>query len=107
MEKRDFDKLVDRQLHVCKDILTAKGGEYAPSADRLAHFKHSASLMRTTPQMALFAFMAKHLISLEEMCESNDDFTAERWEEKITDSINYLILLKAIVMEDKYEKDTD
>lgn len=45
--------------------------------------------------------LAKHVISLFDMCAAGICvFPTEMWEEKITDSINYLVLLKAIIVED-------
>jgi hypothetical protein len=34
---------------------------------------------------------------------SGDAFSEERWTEKITDTINYLLLLKAIVREEGHD----
>jgi hypothetical protein len=36
------------------------------------------------------------------MCSQEDaDFTKEKWIEKITDSINYLLILRAIIEEEE------
>lgn len=44
--------------------------------------------------------LAKHIVSLYDMCfADNAVFRPEEWDEKITDSINYLVLLRAIVKE--------
>lgn len=104
MTKEKFDSIANSQLESCKRILIEKGNEYAPSEDRLEHFKRSASLMKTTPRMALFSFLVKHLISIADMCSSTENYTETKWNEKINDTINYLILLKAIIMEEKNEK---
>ena len=46
--------------------------------------------------------MSKHVISLYDMCYSSLlHFDMDQWDEKITDCINYLILLKALVKEDQ------
>ncbi len=42
--------------------------------------------------------LAKHIVSLYDMCFADGvSFDAGTWDEKITDSLNYLFLLKAIV----------
>ena len=105
MNIKEFNNVIDDQLERCKYVLTRKGNEYAPFEDRLEHFKKSAVLMHTNPKKALFAFMTKHLISISDMCET--ETTLEEWNEKITDSINYLLILKAIIMEECNEKYTD
>ncbi|MCG5033267.1 hypothetical protein L0P48_06525 [Blautia massiliensis] len=44
--------------------------------------------------------LAKHIVSLYDMCfAENTCFDMSTWDEKITDSLNYLFLLKAIVKE--------
>ena len=46
------------------------------------------------------ALLAKHIVSLYDMCFDGDtDYDISTWNEKITDSLNYLFLLKAIVKE--------
>lgn len=47
--------------------------------------------------------MSKHVVSLYDMCYSTLlHFDMEQWDEKkITDCINYLILLKALVKEEQ------
>ena len=44
--------------------------------------------------------LAKHIVSLYDMCFDNEShYDISTWNEKITDSLNYLFLLKAIVKE--------
>lgn len=48
----------------------------------------------------LAGMLAKHIVSLYDMCFADGmSFDAGTWDEKITDSLNYLFLLKAIVKE--------
>lgn len=45
--------------------------------------------------------MAKHIVSLYDMCFAEAvSYSLDTWNEKITDSLNYLFLLKAIVKEE-------
>ena len=47
-----------------------------------------------------YGMLAKHIVSLYDMCFADGvSFDAGTWDEKITDSLNYLFLLKAIVKE--------
>lgn len=67
---------------------------------RLGAFKAAAALQHTTPERALAGMLAKHIVSLYDMCfDSDTDYDISTWNEKITDSLNYLFLLKAIVKE--------
>ena len=44
----------------------------------------------------------KNVVALYEMCYSSLlQFDLEQWDEKITDCINYLILLKALIKEEQ------
>ena len=120
-----FNAIVNEQIDTCTNMLTGKGLEYAPdaakekgpelaplgyekstttkNADRLAHFKKAAAIMSTTPKAALLGMLSKHIVSVSDMCTDNRNYPIEKWDEKITDSINYLLILRAIVEEEKHE----
>lgn len=92
--------LKDMQTHTV-DVLTAKAAEYATD-DRLHNFKAAAALERTDPVSALAGMMAKHTISVYDLVYDHSTGKAiplELWSEKITDSINYLYLLWALLNE--------
>jgi len=82
--------------------LQRKTKEYTgDNADRLSAFKTAAALQSCSPQQALAGMMAKHIVSLYDMCFAEGmSFSLDIWNEKITDSLNYLFLLKAIVKEE-------
>ena len=106
MKISDFNKVIKEQLLTCEHVLIGKGQEYAPDAadendiDRLAHFKKAAAIISGTQKEALLGMLAKHLVSVSDMCVDGNEYGLERWQEKITDSINYLLLLRAIVEEE-------
>lgn len=85
-------------------MLCKKASEYA-TEDRLHNFKSAAIVEQTTTIGALAGMMAKHTISIYDMCKGSTKgltYSNELWDEKITDSINYLLLLKALVAEDSF-----
>lgn len=100
MQLERFNKVVSDQLQYTEALLKIKGAEYVKTSDRLAAFKKAGALQNETPKQALFGMLAKHLVSISDMCSSDTDEPRERWIEKITDSINYLILLRALVEEE-------
>lgn len=52
-------------------------------------------------QRALAGMMAKHIISIYDMCFSEQAaYDQSIWNEKITDTLNYLFLLNALVREE-------
>lgn len=97
MTLEKFNCSVSRQLEYCKSLLVQKGKEYAPTTDRLASFKAAGTLQGISSKEALCGMLAKHIVSVYEMCRTQEQYPAEKWTEKITDSINYLLILKAMV----------
>jgi len=104
LKAEKFDQIIENQLDICKNVLCRKANEYATN-DRLHNFKQAASMQCCHPINALGGMMAKHTISIYDMIAatekagSADLYPAGLWEEKITDHINYLLLLKALVSE--------
>lgn len=103
-----FNKIVTSQIAACSNMLVTKGKEYAPEtsdeiiADRLLHFKKVAAIMSTTPEIALLGMLSKHIVSVSDMCTDKKAHPLEKWDEKITDSINYLLILRALVEEENH-----
>lgn len=100
MKQKDFEVIVEEQLATVRSVLISKGQEYSLIDDRLEAFKKAADLQGETTKQALCGMLAKHIISIYDMVMSDGKFTEARWTEKITDSINYLLLLKAAVLEE-------
>ncbi len=103
MNAEQFNTVLNEQIDTIKGILQSKAKEYATD-DRLHNFKVAAEIQNCTPEQALAGMMAKHTISVYDMINSGGDYSVEQWSEKITDHINYLILLKALVKERQEEK---
>lgn len=103
MRSDHFNKIVTDQLAICTDVLVKKAEEYATDADRLHNFQVAAALQGTTMRQACAGFMAKHTVSVYDMCKSPETYSIEMWDEKITDHMNYLLLLRAILREEAME----
>ena len=84
-------------LEHCTNTLINKAKEYA-TEDRLHNFKIAATLQGITPIQALAGMMSKHTVSINDMCRGGE-YPLGMWDEKIGDSINYLLLLRALVEE--------
>ena len=104
MNSEWFEKVIKEQIKTCENVLIGKAKEYATDDDRLHNFKNAAGMMSCDPKEALAGMMAKYTISVYDMCRSGKDYPIELWNEKITDHINYLLLLKAIVEEDHWHE---
>ncbi len=106
MTSDKFNKIVEEQMDRCKSVLLRKKEEYNVGAedDRLSHFKKVANLIGEPQNYAVFTMMAKHLVSISDMCVTEDTYDMDRWNEKITDAINYLCILRASVEEGKEQE---
>lgn len=101
MTHEKFNKVVEEMLNTCKSTLVKKQDEYNLDADRLSFFKEGNELTRLSPERTLYMFMYKHIKSLADMVASGQKYPKELWEEKIKDNINYLLLLRALLEDDK------
>ena len=98
-----FNKLTRKLLNTCINTLIYKGKEYSVDNDKLYNFKRAGAMLDQHPAQALRGMKAKHDISVLDIIEqvANGQLpTKELLEEKIKDSINYLILLYAIIIEE-------
>ena len=107
MDSKTFDRVVLKRVDTCLKTLMQKSNEYATD-DRLHNFKVAAEIQNCTPIKALGGMMCKHTVSVYDLIrdhEAGKEIPMEMWREKIGDSINYLLLLTALIVEDK-EGDT-
>lgn len=100
MNNADFNKVVDKQLDLCRSLLCKKGEEYdSDTNDRFHSFKVAATLQGETPMEALAGMLAKHTVSIYDLIHDGSH-NLSIWDEKITDHINYLLLLKGLIMDE-------
>lgn len=104
MNTEQFNASIEDQIETCRLILVDKAKEYASDVDRLHNFRVAGNVQGITPRQALVGMMAKHTVSIYDMGSSNQDFSGYLWSEKITDHINYLLLLKAVLDDEAFEK---
>jgi hypothetical protein len=98
MDTNTFNDIVNTQIERSTSLLIKKADEYA-TEDRLHNFKVAAALQGITPAQALRGMLAKHTVSVFDMINSGKFYPEEVWDEKLTDSINYHLLLRALVEE--------
>lgn len=104
MTRDEFAAVVAKQLSRCKDTLGVKETIYATKKDRLANFKKAGCLQDCTSERALHGMAAKHTVALSdfiEIIEGGGSVDAEEWLEKITDDINYKLLLLGLLIDSK------
>jgi hypothetical protein len=104
MKTEQFNEIVSNRIESIQDVLMAKAKEYSSDTDRLHNFKVAAALASRpeTPEQALWGMMRKHLVSVIDIIDQTAIGNApsdHMRNEKIGDSINYLILLEALLIE--------
>lgn len=105
MTIKEFKKVVKGQIGECYKLLLEKRGIYDSKGDCMSQFKEVASLTGQTPERVLLGFWLKHLSTIL-MCIREGKIVSS-YTEHITDSINYLILLKCLYIERKKEMRED
>ena len=102
MRPQTFKDLAKTVLDNCSTVLIEKEMDYGSINDRLIQFKKMGSLQNTTPRKALWAVATKHLTTIMDAVGGVEP-TFEDIEHRIVDFINYLILLLAVIKEEKDE----
>ena len=103
MNNKDFAKVAEKQVNTCWNVLCDKSPEYDFGEDKFRNFKKASALLGISQEEVLLGYLTKHIISLCDMIPKANDFTEDKFEEKITDTINYLLLLKGMLAE-RYEE---
>lgn len=99
MNAQDFDNIVKFCTNkITKMLGSTKADEYnLNKGNRFDTFYHGAAMSGETPEQVLYGFMLKHLVSVTDMVQSGQKFTAERFIEKVIDLANYEVLLLGIL----------
>ena len=96
MDNEGFRKLVDRRCDQSREVLAGKAREYASDADRFHNFNVAGAAKGETPEQALWGMYMKHWVSIQDMVKSGEAPGRAWIDEKIGDSINYLMLLEGL-----------
>lgn len=104
MTSDQFNEVVKERIEKCLSVICKKAKEYANDTDRLRAFKAAAAIEKTSPYEALGGMLAKHIVSIYDMLGDAERYSKDKWDEKIGDTINYLLLLDALLNE-YYEED--
>jgi hypothetical protein len=110
MTTEELNKLVTERYYKSKDVLVSKGKEYGEIQDTLKSFKEQVDFsLHQEPTTVAWELMVKHLYSVRRIIneyECEDIIPSQEMiDEKFGDAINYLILIEALFIELKNEKD--
>lgn len=104
METSVFIKsIVQPRFELCLNLMCgSKDKEYSRNGDKFHNFKIAAAMDGITPERALRGMWLKHLISIKDIIDDLDIGILpdqKILDEKITDNINYLLLLEGLIKE--------
>lgn len=103
MTHEEFNRIIRAKIEKCLETLVEKSRYYAINDDRLAQFKRIASKLNMNPCEVIRVLAAKHETALDDYTlfinSDTNSISWNEWEEKIGDSINYLLLLYATAAE--------
>ena len=104
MSNEEFKKVVENRFRFISDLLISKSEEYSDGVDKLYNFKRAGQINKSTPERALWGFQLKHYTSLSDIIDNIDKGiypNTDKLQEKISDEISYLLLLEALIQENK------
>ena len=102
MTDERMNNIVQGQLDHIQTSLVTKAKEYQRGPDRLHNFKVAGRVANTSPAKALKGMALKHEVSIMDLIEDSSRgiyISEDILDEKFGDAINYLILLKACLIE--------
>lgn len=104
MNSFQLQQVADGQFSDCLTEMMRKVPDYSgedQSGDTLGNFKNAAETAGVTKFQAWLVFFRKHGMAIEKFCRTGV-VTSEPIEGRITDAINYLVFLRAMVKEERY-----
>lgn len=107
MTTKEFNVVLENTLEQIRQVMGSKSAEYARNDEKLWNFKRAAGVLGVSPEKALLGMLTKHTVSILDIIDDLDKDKLPSVEllcEKIGDELNYLILLKALVLERIYAK---
>lgn len=98
----NFEDCIENRIQYIREVLSAKAEEYATGDNRFHTFDVAARILNITPEQALQGMMLKHIVSVFDLVEwvdaNSDLLTKQIIDEKVGDTINYLILLEGLLL---------
>jgi hypothetical protein len=102
MIQKDFDELREKLFSHCKELTAKKGEDYTKgNPDVLNNFKTGGETFGLTPYKTLGLLLKKQIDAVYNYIKTGGQHESEPIFERITDSINYLTFLLALVEDEK------
>ncbi len=109
MTSAEFKKIVHARFEKCINLMFGeKDHEYSRDNDKLYNFKRAGEILRCSSSKALLGMLSKHLVSIIDIVEDIEEGRIPNQkilDEKCGDTINYIVLLQAILEEEYFSND--
>lgn len=102
MTNENFNEILESRISKIRNVLATKAAEYSRNDDKLHNFNVGAKITNKPRESVLYGMDLKHYISIKDIIldiEKGNIPTYALVNEKITDHINYMILLEACIIE--------
>lgn len=93
---------MEKQFERCKELLEKKGHDYTDGIDRYFNFTSIAKHLDVSPFQVWSIYFLKHIYAITTFC-ARGRVESEPLEDRITDAINYLLLLKGMLKEPAWD----
>jgi len=110
MDEKEFLKMMNEMEEEEHSILGTKGMEYTQGDlrhDRLANFFRLGNELRIDPKIICWIYLKKHLDSIVCYIKEGKEFSSETIKGRVNDARNYLLILYAIIEQQKSDKRDD
>jgi len=105
MTQKQFYQLFDQLFKEERQLMQDKGTEYTISSDdKLENFKSVAKRNGLEPLQVCKIYLDKHLDSISNFVKRRRTFSGESIRGRVKDARNYLILLLALIEEDRAKR---
>ena len=101
MTNEKMSNLIEARFISARATLCNKAKEYASEDSRFYNFYTAGDLLGVDPKIALMGMAIKHFVSCLDLAKGKLANTEQYTDEKIGDMINYLLLLEAMLHEER------
>lgn len=99
MTFQEFNVFFSDFTSECYDVCATKGIEYAHSEDKFANFNRLAERLSLDRLTVASVYLGKHLDAIDSYIKTKTIYSNESIHGRIVDSVNYLILIAAMIDE--------
>lgn len=104
MTQPDFNTLQDQIFARCRELTDTKGKDYSKgNIDMLRNFKENAEEFNMTSLQATGLYMKKHVDAIYNYIKTNGQSESEPIGERLSDLINYVCFLAALIEDGKQQ----